>query len=233
MYYRVNYKASRRSTDAQLARAPQTRAVVFDFGGTLSRTHSIHSTWERMWLAAGYNITDAGRLLRQFTSKQITHQQWCDRTRDKLRERGFSRRHMQDIIADIAAVPGLASTMRTLHDRGIALYVVSGSLREVIVRTLGDTLSLLTEVKANDISYDDSGVIKDIKGHPFDFEGKAIFIQRVVKELGCNPLDVLFVGNSLNDTWASQSGARTLCVNPSDVDFTDISGTTAFRRCSI
>jgi len=27
-------------------------------------------------------------------------------------------------------------------------------------------------------------------------------------------LDVLFVGNSLNDIYASRSGARTLCVNP-------------------
>lgn len=74
------------------------------------------------------------------------------------------------------------------------------------------------EIKANDMLFDQNGLIKEIRGHDFDFEGKADFLRRIFKERHCEPLEVLFVGNSLNDTWAIRSGARTLCVNPSETD---------------
>ena len=38
---------------------------------------------------------------------------------------------------------------------------------------------------------------------------------------GDRPIDVLFVGSSLNDSWACKAGARTLCVNPESVDYTN------------
>ena len=73
----------------------------------------------------------------------------------------------------------------------------------------------------NDIIFDDDGLIRDIRGHDFDFEGKAKFISRVIEDRKCLPIEVLFVGNSLNDHWAIKSGARTLCVNPSHTDYTN------------
>jgi phosphoserine phosphatase len=222
MYYKVNH-LSRHGLNrtGQLNFAPDTKAVVFDFGGTLTKPKTLLSTWERMWLSVGYTIEDAGKLHRLFTLKKISHQAWCDRTCEKLRAKQFSREHMRSIISDIEPVDDLKSTLLKLYERGIRLYVVSGSIREIIVSILGEAFTFLTEMKANDLLYDSNGIINEIRGHPFDFEGKAKFIARIVEELKCSPLEVLFVGNSLNDTWASQSGARTLCVNPTHVDFTN------------
>ena len=221
MYYNVNYQTRYRSANRHFDFAPDTKAVVFDFGGTLSRSTDPHSTWERMWLSVGYTVNDAGQLLRLFASRRISHQEWCDRTCERLRERGFSKQHLMSIMSGIAPVDGLQTTMEALHGSKVSLYVVSGSVKEIIVNVLGRAFTLLTEVKANEISFDENGIINEIRGHPFDFEGKATFLKRVIDELRCDPLEVLFVGNSLNDTWASQSGARTLCVNPSNVDFTN------------
>jgi phosphoserine phosphatase len=220
LFYTVNrgvVKAS--STTKQLDFKPQTKAVVFDFGGTLALSNSELSTWERIWAAVGYQIEDAADLHRQFQAKKITHQEWCDLTCEKLRERNFSRREMKTIIDDIYPIAGLPETLQNLHDAGIALYIVSGSIKEIISNVIGDaTYKLFSEVKANEFVYDDAGVLKQIRGHQFDFEGKAHFITRVIQEQRCAPLEVLFVGNSLNDSWASRSGARTLCVNPTHVD---------------
>jgi hypothetical protein len=80
---------------------------------------------------------------------------------------------------------------------------------------------MFAEVKANEIQFDDQGIIKSIRGSRFASEGKATYVKRIINDLNCAPMEVLFVGNSLNDNWASQSGARTLCVNPADVDFTN------------
>jgi phosphoserine phosphatase len=222
MFYRVNKlsrKKKKRNATLILDFASDTKAVVFDFGGTLTRPFSQLSTWERMWTSVGYTLTDSGHHHRRFDAKQITHQEWCNITATRLAEKGFSQSHLDKIIEDISPVHGLLEALETLEKQGTALYIVSGSIKQIIARILGPAYSLFAEVRANEIRFRPDGIIHSIKSNPYDFEGKALFIKSIIYEQKCNPLDILFVGNSLNDTWASDSGARTLCVNPSDVDF--------------
>jgi phosphoserine phosphatase/NAD-dependent SIR2 family protein deacetylase len=222
MFYKVHHKKKARLGAAkQLDFSADTKAVIFDFGGTLTKSFSPTSTWERMWLSVGYKIEDAGHLHRQFVAGNITHQQWCDLTCKRLRDRGFSKDTMRQIISHVEPVAGLAEALSALHEQGTSLHIVSGSVREIIQEILGDTWELFQDIKANEFVYDRNGVLEEIRGHKFDFEGKAKFISRVVEERRCSALEVLFVGNSLNDSWASRSGARTLCVNPTHVNYSD------------
>jgi phosphoserine phosphatase/NAD-dependent SIR2 family protein deacetylase len=222
MYYKVNYESLRRADEnSYLDFSSDTKVIVFDFGGTLTKSKTLHSTWERMWLSVGYTIEDAGEFHRQFIAGMITHQEWCNITCAKLRERGFSRGDMRAIAEDVEAIGGICETVSGLSQIGVSLYIVSGSIKELIVHTLGESYQYFTEVKANELFYDREGIIKEIRGHPFDFEGKARFISRIIDEQGCKPLEVLFIGNSLNDSWASESGARTLCVNPTHVNYSN------------
>jgi phosphoserine phosphatase len=222
MYYKVNHKKkSQPETTRMFDFSADTKAVVFDFGGTLTRSSSPTSTWERMWLEVGYKVDDAGHLHRQYVAGNISHQQWCDMTCKKLRDKGFSKDTMRKIISRIEPIPGLYETLSVLKNQGTSLHIVSGSVREIIQSVLGNSWEFLQEVKSNEFIYDGNGLLSEIRGHQFDFEGKAKFVSRVIDERRCSPLEVLFVGNSLNDSWASQSGARTLCVNPSHVDYSD------------
>jgi phosphoserine phosphatase/NAD-dependent SIR2 family protein deacetylase len=222
MYYKVNSgRMAKKGSNRQLSFVPETKAVVFDFGGTLTLPKPPYNTWERMWLSAGYGIEEAADLHRRFSAGKIDHQTWCDLTRDRLRDRGFSRDDMERIADDIRPVPGLAETLEILNQRNIPTYIVSGSLRYIIVKLLGSAFSLVNGIKCNDIIFDKDGLVSEIRGHDFDFEGKAKYISTIVEERKCEPLEVLFIGNSLNDHWAIRSGARTLCVNPSHTDFTN------------
>ena len=92
--------------------------------------------------------------------------------------------------------------------------MLSGSIKQVIRVALGDLYELFEEVKANEIRFDSSGLMDGIIGTRYDFQGKAEFLRDVISDQRLSPLDVLYVGNSSNDVWASESGARTLCVNP-------------------
>ncbi|WBT38595.1 SIR2 family protein [Hyphomicrobium sp. DMF-1] len=225
MYYKANHdiakgeKIKARVEYKELGR--QTSAVIFDFGGTLTQSQGLKSTWERIWDSVGYKINDAGVLHADFTAGRITHQNWCDQTCEQLRKRSFSRHHLKQIAENIKTIPGMEQTFEILSNRGIPIYITSGSIRQIIVEKLGISLRYVHEIKANEMHFDEKGIIKMIWGTSFDFEGKARYIGRVCAERRCEPMDVLFVGNNLNDQWAARSGARTLCINPGETNYTD------------
>lgn len=191
-----------------------TKAVVFDFGGTLTVPKHKENTWERIWKSVGYTLDDAAELHHAFSAKKITHQEWCDKTCEKLRAAGFNRAVFETIYSDISPVDGLAETFKLLRERHIRIHIVSGSLRAIIENVLDGSARYVDSIRSNDFQFDKKGLLSKIVGHDYDFEGKAEFIKTVARDLRCHPMDILFVGNSLNDEKAALSGARTLCVNP-------------------
>lgn len=215
-YYKNNWQKPRGKRGVQQAQlfSGKTKAVVFDFGGTLTRPTFRESTWERIWQSVGYTLQDAAKLHHEFSAGKITHKEWCDQTRDSLRIRGFSRDHFEEVIKGVEPIDGLAETFENLRSRKIRIHIVSGSLRAIIERVIDKSFKHVDSVTCNDFEFDANGVISRVIGHDYDFEGKANFIRRVAADLHCHPIEVLFVGNSLNDEKAANSGARTLCVNP-------------------
>jgi len=215
------YKGSSPTSQRANDRTPvafETKAVVFDFDGTLTRTQDQRTTWEMIWVSLGYSINDCANLHRRFQRKEFNHPTWCDLTRDAFRARSFTLAQLESIARATSLVDGVRETVQTLRKSGAKLFILSGSIKAIIQYVLCDLQTEFEEIKANEILFDSSGVISEIKGTPFDFKGKADFLKRVVKEWQMDPLDVLFVGNSCNDVFASQSGVRTLCVNPRFTD---------------
>jgi HAD superfamily phosphoserine phosphatase-like hydrolase len=211
--HKVKNRTQSRRT-AQLEIPFQTKAIVFDFDGTLTDTTDDWTTWEKIWTSLRYPVNDCAELHRRFMRKEFTHQEWCDMTRDKFKARRFSQKHLERIIRDTSLIKGTAETIKRLKSRSIRLYILSGSIKQVIRGCLDDLYDSFDEVKANELVFDSSGVISKIIGTRFDFWGKAEFLKRIVAENEWSNWDVLFVGNSVNDDWASLAGVRTLCVNP-------------------
>lgn len=196
----------------------KTQAVVFDFGGTLTQPRGRYTTWETLWRKLGYSVNECSELHRRYQSGELSHQQWCDKTCAAFRARKLTDRHIREMAQRVRLVPGVAGTVHELRKRGIRLYIASGSLKPIIMGALGTLYAEFEEIRANDVSFDPRGIISKIRSTPYDFKGKADFLRRIARELGVSPLDILFVGNSCNDVFASESGVRTLCVNPRFTD---------------
>jgi HAD superfamily phosphoserine phosphatase-like hydrolase len=205
---------SRFDDDDQMSFPFETKAVVFDFDGTLTARADDETTWEKIWVKLGYSINDCSDLHWKYSNGRFSHQRWCEITRDNFRGAGFSKKDLLEVARSIKLIDGVRETLDALRNRGIKLYILSGSIRQIINEVLGDLRRYFDDIKANDIYFDYNGLIKDIRGTRYDFEGKATFLSRVIEENSYAPYDVLFVGNSCNDIFASRSGARTLCVNP-------------------
>jgi HAD superfamily phosphoserine phosphatase-like hydrolase len=191
-----------------------TKAVVFDFDGTLTIRKGDMTTWEKIWTTLGYDVNDSAELHGRFQRGEFTHETWCQITCDRFKERGFRQDQLKRVAKSMSLVAGTKDTIEQLRARGVKLYVLSGSIKEIIRTVLGKLCDHFEEIRANEIIFDSFGVISQISGTPFDFEHKATFLKRVYEDNHLSPMNVLFIGNSRNDVWASQSGVRTLCVNP-------------------
>jgi HAD superfamily phosphoserine phosphatase-like hydrolase len=219
-FYRM-YKGATVSNQRSSDKLPQdfvTKAVVFDFDGTLTQTLDNRTTWEKIWVSLGYSINDCADLHKRFQRKEFTHQQWCDLTRDAFRTKNLTMAQLERIAQETPLVDGVRETVGLLRQRGVRLFILSGSIKSIIRCVLGDLQTEFEEIKANEVVFDPSGIISDIQGTPYDFKGKAAFLERVLEDWQFEPSDVLFVGNSCNDVFAIQSGVRTLCVNPRFTD---------------
>lgn len=225
-YYAIYRKKRRKAPRHDHWPLFPAKAVVLDFDGTMTTKRSDdRTTWERLWVAAGYSVNDCADLVRKYVKDGIVtpedHEAWCADTCRAFRARGLSRNHLRTVAGGIELVPGVVEVLRELHAKGVKLYVVSGSIREIIEEVFGTDYRLFEQVHANDFRFGLDGVIEAIHSTRFDFQGKAQFLRDLLAREALSPLEVIFIGNSHNDVWASKTGVRTLCVNPHFTDPND------------
>ncbi|AHF13608.1 HAD family hydrolase [Bacteroides uniformis] len=195
------------------------KAIVFDFDGTLTKNHDRYSTWQKIWLKLGYTVNDCNELHERFSQNEFSHQEWCNKTCEKFQEKGMTNRILSEVANEISLIEGTIPTLKKMNDNNIHLFIASGSIRDVIIKVIGENnVHLFEEIKANRMEFDKNGRLKRIIGTKYDFDGKRDFVEKVAQALDINTCNILFVGNSNNDQLAYQSGAVTLCVNP---DLTD------------
>ena len=134
-YYKNNWRKPRakRSPQQDSLFSGRTRAVVFDFGGTLDYSavqreipgNVFGNLWDSVWKRRTSYII-ASQLVKSVTHNGVTL--LCA----KLRSAGFSRVHFEKVYENIKPIAGLKETFEELRTRGIEIHIVSGSLRSII-----------------------------------------------------------------------------------------------------
>ena len=196
------------------------KVIVFDFDGTLTRTKD-RTTWEKIWVELGYTVNDCAFYHRQYNNGAITHEEWCKITCEKFQQRQMSEDILKKIAASIELIDGVERLIEILEDNKIEMHILSGSIDQIIFYTLGENLyKRFTRVQANSFNFT-RGRLSFINGTAYDFEGKSTYLSNLLRQRELQPYEILFVGNSSNDRWASKSGVTTLCVNPHFTDGND------------
>ena len=204
--------------EVKIGETGRIEAVVFDFDGTLTENEQKDSTWELLWRICGYQISECQRLHELYNLGEISHDEWCAMTLDKFRDKAMTDKQVIEVANKIHLIDGVYDTLKILNANGIKIYIVSGSVDIIINQVLAEAAQFVNEIKSNIFRFDRQGVISEIIGTIYDFEGKANYIMEKARELRISVKDVLFVGNSWNDRFAFESGAKTLCINPLFVD---------------
>ena len=83
---------------------------------------------------------------------------------------------------------------------------------------LGDYIKYFSNIESNDIIFDENNKLKKLVATPYDFIGKAKYIENLMVKTNTKPEEIIFVGNGDNDEWAYKSGCKTICINPVNTD---------------
>lgn len=201
-------------------RCVHPQLVVFDFDGTLVNPCG-KNTWELLWESVDYSIRDCDDLQEAYFAYNWTYQQWCDQTVAKFRERNMDYECIKKVADQMRPIGYLEVFLHTLTAHGIRLVILSGSIRQIIELTLKDLTRFFLHIEANDFLFDDRERLTHIHTTQYNFEKKADYIIQLATKLNIPSNQILFIGNSVNDKYAYLSGAKTLLINPLDVDYTD------------
>jgi phosphoserine phosphatase len=212
---RTNRKRIVPSPQYQTEQSFLPKAIVFDFEGTLTTSDSDRTTWERLWSELDYPDSESARLEHRYARGEIDHAQWCLLTLQKFKAKGLTREQVRSVGKSIKLIDGFEIAIERIYEQGIPMYILSGSIWDVVNSVIGDFKKYFQGIWANNFAYTDDGIIENIFGTRYDFEGKAEFVKNRASELKIPTAQILFVGNSDNDEKVKElSGAKTLLVNP-------------------
>lgn len=196
------------------------KVVVFDFDGTLTKPGVYMNTWEALWVILGYPVSECEKYHRQFSKGEIDHDEWCEITEKYFVEAGCSRKHLTDAAREAELVDDVKEVILELKSKGILLYILSGSIKQYVEHVLGKELSsCFVEIKANRFTFDEHGMLNGIIGTPYDFAGKARFVNKIMQDKHVSADEIIYIGNSFNDEFVYKTGVEILCINPRGTDF--------------
>ena len=198
------------------------KAIIFDFDGTLTKKDQ--NIWKMLWEKCGYGTGPDSLYVKLYKEhriqKKITREQWFSSTCTAFR---FTRMHHKDLVnvsQQIELLPGTEKLIKTLHQKGYKLYIVSGCIKETIELVLGDLTKYFTHIESNQCQFKSDGYLDKLIPTPYDYEGKADFVEGLKKK-GFKAKNIVFVGNGDNDEYVYQTGCTTICINPTLADHTN------------
>lgn len=200
--------------------APRTvcgrlRAVVFDFAGTLTRPGEIpaDNTWLMLWRQLGFDRD----IFDGFSDEDATNRRQCVRQMLKaFQNANLSRREIIACASSIHLMDGAKEMIQDLSGRGVHICIVSRSERLLIKTVMGDLMEYVDDLQCNELLFNEAGFASDLVLTDFDFDGKARYVLRLAADLHASTSDIVFFGNSANDSSVHNTGARCICLNPSN-----------------
>ena len=197
------------------------KVVIFDFDGTL--TEKDGNIWRKIWRKLGYPTDENSiysKLYKGFASGLLSHKDWCNQTCRAFQKKNMTTNVLEEVASEVKLKQGATRLFDELKNQGYSLHIVSGNIKQVIQKVLGENVKYFDSINANDFVFDESGLLSSVNGTKYDFEGKAKFVEEYIAKHNIPISNVVFVGNGWNDEWVHQTGCKTICLTQnSNVDY--------------
>jgi len=169
--------------------------VAFDVDGTL--VDDTVFVWETLHEHFGTDRAERARAQADFLAGRSSYGDWFEHDIRSLLARGADRDSMYAAIAGMRPMAGARETLAALHEAGVILGVVSGSLGFVLDRLFPE--HPFRDVLINHVGFDAEGQLVEWRATPFDMDHKATGLRHLAARHGVPLERCAFVGDHVND----------------------------------
>lgn len=179
--------------------------VVFDFDGTLCTNRSGWTV-----LAALFGTEEESfRRKQAYFEGELTFDERIDRDVRAWREYGVTESDVERAAAAIKLMPGTASLLRTLRERGYEFGVLSAGVADLTSKLQQFDPAF---VVGNELRFED-GLLVDAETK-VSATSKTDWLAELGSEHGFQPSDITYVGDSNTDVEAFEMVDRAVLFNP-------------------
>ena len=192
----------------------KTQAIIFTFDSLIIKYPIGNTSWESIW--SKYNLKDYQKMYDRHLINNYEPKKWYKHAELKFIKHKIDKEKLSSIAEKIILIDGIKETFRELNNRNIKIYIISWTISDIIHKVFKFIPRdiIINDIEATEIKYS-NGLVTNIIGTKYYFEGKNRYISKLSKKLKISPVDTLFIGNSINDEGVHETGAETLCINPS------------------
>lgn len=196
----------------------RTKAIVFDFDGTLSKPNKMPNSWMRIWEKLD-KLDEDKKFYEMYKNGVINYEEWGELVVKAYREYGCNKTLLKEVANDTELLDDTEQVIKELGEKGIKIFVLSGGIKNIIDYKLENVKEYVTNVEAQEILLDENECVESITKLNHLVEDKSEYVFYILNKYHLNPQEVLFVGNSDNDEDVYKTGVKTLCINPLEADY--------------
>jgi phosphoserine phosphatase len=181
-----------------------TRLAAFDLEGTLVKSvsgwvelHKKFGTWEK-----GKEYAD------MFFRRKIDYATWAEL--DASLWKGHTKEEIMEWVRTVEYLDGARELFEFLKENDFRITIISSGLK-CLARKVGDELGA-DYVFANELVFDERGVITGKVIPHVDFEGKGAILRRLKEEI--KPELTVAVGDGYNDIAMFKEADVSIAINP-------------------
>ncbi len=167
------------------------KLAVFDLDGTLTRERSI---WEYLHKRLGKWYGFAKKYQDRFLAGEINYEQFCEL--DAHVWKGMTVEELSEIAQTVPFYSGVDKLIGHLKERGLKLAMVSSGLSlfsDWVHQKYGFDYSV-----SNDLLHGNGVLTGKVKIQVY-FDKKAEWVEKILKQFGVNPEEVIAIGDSKGD----------------------------------
>jgi len=192
----------------------QFKLVIFDLDGTLTQERSI---WEYIHkkLRKWYGFAEEYQNL--FLAGKISYEEFCER--DAQVWKGMKVEELSKIVETVPFHPGVDELVNYIKQKGLKLSMVSSGL-SLLSKWVHEKYGFDYSV-SNDLLHE-NGILTGKVKIQVNYDKKAEWVKKIVKQFGVNPEEVIAIGDSKGDMDMFQMVGFSIAFNSSCKDLDKI-----------
>ncbi|KAA3618260.1 MAG: hypothetical protein D8M58_21780 [Calditrichaeota bacterium] len=188
------------------------KIIGFDLDGTLLR--GLEFSWTMVWDFLGFPEAVRKAGMRRYITQQTSYQEWCEWACDQFKEKGLKRSDFKKITENIQVTKNLNEAINILKNDGFIVGLISGGIDVFLYEKIPNADELFDHIYINKFLFDSNGLLTGVNATKYDFEGKAIALEKMCTENGFTLQNSIFVGEGFNDDEVAKKAGLAIAYPP-------------------